>query len=122
MRTVHDVIRESIINRLDLKDKLSYEQSLKNIESFISEPLVIGISCLMIGQERYGKLSLDREEKYDYVEFIEKRFNLFKETGNREWLIDVMNGAILEYQFRSHPNSHMEHHDDHEHHQERSQL
>jgi hypothetical protein len=119
MRTVHDVLRESVFTKLNLKDKSSYEESLENIERFVSEPLIAGLRCLVIAQERYGKLTLDRDEKYDYVDFIERRFNLFKETGNREWLIDVMNGAILEYQFRSHPNSHMEHHDDHDYHQER---
>jgi DNA/RNA-binding domain of Phe-tRNA-synthetase-like protein len=35
-----------------------------------------------------------------------KRLELYKQTGNREYLMDIANFAMIEYMYPQHPNAH----------------
>jgi hypothetical protein len=37
---------------------------------------------------------------------LDKRLELYKQTGNREYLMDVANFAMIEYMYPQHPNAH----------------
>jgi DNA/RNA-binding domain of Phe-tRNA-synthetase-like protein len=39
----------------------------------------------------------------DAVKSMEKRIQLYKETGNTEWLVDAANFAMIEFMFPQHP-------------------
>jgi hypothetical protein len=71
---------------------------------------------LIIGALRYNKpIGTSKKSKYDFIHSIERRTQLFKETGNAEYLADIANYALLEFINESHPNFHFEAIDDGEH-------
>ena len=37
---------------------------------------------------------------------LKKRLELYEKTGNREWLLDVANFAMIEFMFPVHPDAH----------------
>jgi len=37
---------------------------------------------------------------------LQKRLALYEQTGNREWLVDVANFAMIEFMFPAHPGAH----------------
>ena len=37
---------------------------------------------------------------------LEKRLNMYKETGNTEYLVDIANFAMIEYMYPQHPKAH----------------
>ena len=42
----------------------------------------------------------------DEIKGLKKRLQLYEETGNGEWLMDVANFAMIEYMLGRHPNFH----------------
>lgn len=70
---------------------------------------------LMIGHFRYG-LKVEQGARYDTVQALQARLKLYVETGNTEYLVDLANFCMLEFQDPAHPNAHFEAGDDnHEH-------
>lgn len=68
---------------------------------------------LLMGAFRYGKISGKNKPRYDYIGDIIKRAQLYKETGNKEYLVDVANLALVEFvQGGNHPNPHFAPSDD----------
>ena len=61
---------------------------------------------LVMGAIRYGLLNGPDKPRYDRVEAIHKRVDLYAETGNVEHLVDVANLALLEFEESTHPNKH----------------
>lgn len=51
---------------------------------------------LIFGAYRYG-LIFNKPNKYNYADDIIKRLKLYKDTGNKELLIDIANLAMLEF-------------------------
>lgn len=45
-------------------------------------------------------------KKYDFVGAIEKKLELYKESGNTEYMVDIGNYAMLEFKKPSHPKGH----------------
>ena len=70
---------------------------------------------LIMGAIRYGKLHQPGKPQYDRVTSIKKRMDIYKETGNREILVDVANLCLLEFEECYHPNAHFHAIDDGEH-------
>lgn len=69
----------------------------------------------MMGAFRYGLLRDKGESGYDMVGSLKRRVEMYKETGNVEYLADVANLALLEFEHPSHPDAHFEQQDDGEH-------
>lgn len=61
---------------------------------------------LIIGGMRYGLLASAGKAQWDRSHFIRQRLKLYEQTGNLEYLVDVANGALLEYVEGVHPNKH----------------
>lgn len=55
---------------------------------------------------------IPKSSNYDLVGSIEVRLNLYKETGNSEYLVDIANYAMLEFVNESHPDFHFKSIDD----------
>lgn len=70
---------------------------------------------LLLGALRYGKIGIKNKPKYDRVESMIKRLTKYKETGNKEFLVDIANFCLLEFVERNHPNEHFSSIDDGEH-------
>lgn len=67
---------------------------------------------LIMGAIRYGKLHKPGKPIYDRVESIHKRLQLYQETGNQEYLVDIANFALLEFEEGKHPLKHFSSVDD----------
>lgn len=55
---------------------------------------------------KYGPVADAVAHGAKFVEALEKRLSLYKETGNTEWLMDVANYAMFESMYPSHRNAH----------------
>lgn len=70
---------------------------------------------LILGAIRYGRIGAKNKTKYDRVSSMQKRLQKFKESGNKEFLVDVANLCLLEFVECNHPNEHFSPIDDGEH-------
>ena len=70
---------------------------------------------LVMGALRYGKLHDKGKPQYDRVASMLKRLNAYKESGNKEFLVDVANLCLLEFEECSHPKAHFSSVDDGDH-------
>lgn len=70
---------------------------------------------LIIGAMRYGCLHEKGKAVYDRIDSMEKRLRKYKETGNLEFLVDIANLALCEFEEGKHPNKHFHSIDDGEH-------
>jgi len=55
---------------------------------------------------KYGAVAKNAELGNDAIKDLENRLELYKETGNTEWLVDVGNFAMIEFMFPHHPKAH----------------
>lgn len=62
---------------------------------------------LIIGAMRYGLLHECSKPRYDRIGDIVKRCALYLETGNDEYLADIANAALLEFEEGKHPLKHL---------------
>lgn len=70
---------------------------------------------LIMGAYRYGRIHESNKPNYDRTSSIEKRLNKYRETGNVEFLVDIANLCLLEFEVGNHPNKHFQSIDDGEH-------
>lgn len=98
---------ESIVPRLEYKSLKETEWSAR-FEQLMKNRLVIGAY-------RYGLLNDSKKPQFDRIEAVIKRAVRFKETGNKEYLVDIANLCLLEFEESKHPKAHFEAIDDEEH-------
>lgn len=72
---------------------------------------------LLMGALRYGKMAHTPEElakkpTYDRVDSCLRRLEKYKQTGNKEYLVDVANLCLLEFVECKHPLGHFQAIDD----------
>lgn len=70
---------------------------------------------LIMGAFRYGKIHEEGKPKYDRIESIFKRLIKYSNTGNMEFLVDIANLCLLEFEEGYHINKHFSSIDDGEH-------
>jgi len=63
---------------------------------------------MVLGTFRYGKWQDNKKNgvKIDRISSIRKRLDLFEKTGNSEYLVDIANLAMIEFEISDHPNLH----------------
>jgi hypothetical protein len=61
---------------------------------------------LIIGAFRYGLLNDRRKKKWNRIQVLIEKLELYKETGNTECLVDIANYAMLEFEEGNHPKKH----------------
>lgn len=119
MINLHDIIRDRLLigaGLLEVKAKHNFEK-LKNSEwSLEFEQLMR--NRLLMGAFRYGTLEIKRKigHKWDLIGAIEKKIKLYNDTGNTEYLVDIANYCLLEYECGVHPKKHftaLDNHQDH---------
>jgi len=98
---------------LEPEKPVSYEQLQKTEWSVNFEQLMR--NRLMVGSLRYGRIGGSNKPKYNRVESMLKRLQKFNESGNKEYLVDVANLCLLEFEECTHPNQHFESVDDGDH-------
>lgn len=67
---------------------------------------------MLIGAYRYGRLNAQGKPRYDRCSDINRRVDLYNETGNLEHLVDIANLAMLEFEEGDHPKRHLSASDD----------
>lgn len=72
----------------------------------------MAINRLVMGSMRYNTRSLEVSPKYDLIKTMETKLNLYKQSGNQENLVDLINYCVLEIINRQHPEAHFEAGDD----------
>lgn len=64
---------------------------------------------MFFGYYRYGPTKQYAEtNKYDIMATIAKRLQAYKETGNKEHLVDAANFILIEYMYPQYPDAHFE--------------
>ena len=64
-------------------------------------------SRMIVSYYKYGPISENYEKKLvNAIENLEKRLQLYKETGNTEYLCDVANFAMIEFMYPQHKDAH----------------
>ena len=72
-----------------------------------SFPFVQGMADRMaVSYHKYGAIADAYPHSMDSLASIEQRVNRYRETGNREWLIDAANYALIEFMHPGHPDAH----------------
>lgn len=64
------------------------------------------VNRMVMGYFRYGPFRQQFPHRADAYESLRARLRKYKETGNTEWLIDVANLAMMEFECPSHENAH----------------
>ena len=70
---------------------------------------------LMMGAFRYGLLHDPNKKQFNRLKSIEVRLQSYRDTGNDEFLVDIANLCMLEFEEGVHPNKHFASIDDGEH-------
>ena len=67
---------------------------------------------LIMGAIRYGLLHDKEKKRYDRIQSIQKRLDLYKVDGNLEHLVDSANLCLMEFEEGNHPKKHFKAIDD----------
>jgi hypothetical protein len=70
---------------------------------------------LILGALRYGRLKAENKPQYGRIESAFKRLKRYQKTGNKEFLVDVANLMLLEFEECQHPLEHFSSIDDGDH-------
>jgi hypothetical protein len=70
---------------------------------------------LIMGALRYGRINVADKPIYDRVASMIRRLHKYQESGNKEFLVDVANLSLLEFEECKHPKAHFNSIDDGEH-------
>lgn len=70
---------------------------------------------MVMGTFRYGDYKDPRAKKFDRIGSAIFRLHKYKETGNTEFLVDVANLCMIEFDIPNHKNAHFHSVDDGEH-------
>jgi hypothetical protein len=72
-----------------------------------SVPFLQGmIDRMLVSFAKYGKVEQAYPAKVDAIASLKKRLEMYEETGNTEWLMDVGNFAMIEFMHPRHPEAH----------------
>jgi len=67
---------------------------------------------LLLGAFRYGLLNALSKKQFNRMKDIRDRSKLYEQTGNTEYLVDMANMCLLEFEEGLHPNKHFRRTDD----------
>lgn len=118
--TIFDYMRErleraaGLVELAKLDPRFSYKNLVQSEWSPNFEQLMR--NRLIMGALRYGLLNdTANKPSYDRMASIKKRADKYAETGNLEFLVDMANLCLLEFEEGQHPNKHFHAVDDGEH-------
>lgn len=115
--TEHDLLRARLlrgIERTPIGDKRECLASLR-LSEWSSEFERLMRNRLLMGRFRYGRMDRSDQRNYDRIGSAMKRLRLYQASGNLEYLVDVANLCLMEFEHGSHPDKHFHAADDGEH-------
>ena len=106
---VHDYLRQHALEARGIMPeeptKLPDLDSLKQTEK--SERFeTLCHNRLIMGAFRYGQLNKAGKAKYNRIDSIRQRLDLYDATGNQEHLVDIANLCMLEFEEPNHADAH----------------
>jgi hypothetical protein len=110
MKTVTEHIRERLLKGIILFSLYNLSDLKKTEWSDRFERLQR--NRLLVGAYRYGLLNAPGKSQYNRCDNIKERLKKYIETGNLEFLVDIANLAMLEFEEGKHPNRHFKSIDD----------
>ncbi len=106
---VHDYIRQHAleakgiisepIKKLPDLDSLKQTEKSERFETLCHNRLIMGAF-------RYGQLNEAGKSKYNRIDSIRQRLDLYDATGNQEHLVDIANLCMLEFEEPNHKKAH----------------
>lgn len=98
MKWVHDQLRERLLIRAGVikpplaptLEEIRRTQTCPEFEELRSNRMVMGYF-------RYGEMYSQPKGKYDNMTSIEKRVKKYRETKNKEYLVDIANICMVEF-------------------------
>lgn len=111
--TVSELLRRNMYEKLGLRNIDS--NRLNTIEmrgevggkiNALNEIIGYAINRLTIGYLRYGKSNGSPSEYI--LQRMQDKLNIFKNTGNAEMLVDIVNYCAIAWKLKNHPNYHFE--------------
>lgn len=119
MKTVHDMLRTRLLAKAGFIDSPAKPSlpSLERLRESEWSPRFEELmrNRLLMGAFRYGLLNAPGKKKWDRMARIHEEVQLYQETGNLEYLVDVANYCLLEFEESTHPNKHFRAADDESH-------
>ena len=118
--STHDILRDRLLSRCGLQElpqpKHSFEELQRTEWSPTFEQLMR--NRLIMGALRYGTLEEKRHRPvpYDLIGAIKSKIELYDRTGNLEYMVDIANYCLLEFELGDHPTRHFEALDNHHNH------
>lgn len=122
LKQVHDILRDRLLRSIGQKPSEPWFQkylpkkvvvTLADIDANVKKKWCPKFFKLMknrlaMGFLRYEVNNPIREsgKRHDYVEAIQIKLNLYKESGNTELMVDIGNYAMLEFKDPTHPDAH----------------
>jgi len=62
--------------------------------------------AMEVSFHKYGPVRQAYPHKVDALASLDKRLRLYKETGNKDYLIDIANFSMIEFMLPAHENAH----------------
>lgn len=108
MKRITDHIRERLLARVIDSEVGDKAESLESLQRSEWSPLFEKLMRvrLLMGRFRYGRMNRIGDKNYDRVASAKHRLQMYRETGNTEYLVDVANLCMLEFEHGTHPNKH----------------
>jgi hypothetical protein len=115
--TTHAILRQRLHQKAGIADPPQAKHRLADLEKSEWSPEFERLmrNRLIMGALRYGLLESKRKgnQKWDLIDAIKSRIQLYQETGNTEYLVDIANYSLLEFECGKHPKKHFAALDDH---------
>lgn len=103
MKTVTEHIRHSVLKNAAI-NPLDYDQLI--ITEWSSQFEQLQRNRLIIGALRYGCFNDPKKKRYNRCDSIHKRLKIYEKTRNTEYLVDIANMAMLEFEEGNHKKKH----------------
>ena len=121
----HDYLRKRILKKAGVHATKTFaqEKAEKSMHKFYGEDGVLGevvkhakarklMGAFRYEQQESDGLSYEQKARLGltqtYIERAKAKIELYEETGNLEYIIDLFNYALLEYAEPYHPDAHFE--------------
>lgn len=120
MKHTHDTLRDRLLAKAGLSPLPKAKYRLEDLERTEWSPRFERLmrNRMLMGALRYGPMEHERKvgSKWDLVGAMEKKIALYRQTGNTEYLVDLANYCLLEFELGHHPTKHwaaLDNHHDH---------
>lgn len=105
MKTAHDILRARITPGSDPHRDKEREAKAKWKQLEVGAKIMLDLARprILTGYFRYGN-----QRSRPYMAYLRDKFELYEETGNKEFLVDMLNYLLLEWLNPFHAKAHFQ--------------